>query len=47
MAFRSVTFNAAERERLAKACQVLGITFAEFVKTATLQSLDEFEGVGP
>jgi hypothetical protein len=28
---------------MAEACRVLGITFAEFVRFATLQSLDEFE----
>ena len=38
-----VTFSAEERQRLAKACQVLGVKFHEFVHFATLQALDEVE----
>lgn len=41
-----VTFTKQERRRLAKACQVLGTTFAEFVHQATMHALDEFEGEG-
>ena len=41
---KSVTFSAPERKRLGIACQVLGVRFDEFVRTATLHALDEFEG---
>lgn len=40
-----LTFTRDERERLAAACQILGITFAEFVKWATLHELDQIEGL--
>ena len=43
---RKVTFDAAERARLAVVCQALGTTFGEFVHTATMHALDELEGDG-
>lgn len=39
-----VVFDKKERERLAKACQILGATFGEFVHIATMHAVDEFEG---
>jgi hypothetical protein len=40
---KEVVFTKAERKRLAKACQVLGVFFGEFVHDATMHALDEFE----
>ena len=41
---RKVSFDRDERARLAMVCKVLGVTFAEFVHTATMHALDEMEG---
>jgi len=41
---RTLTFTREERARLAEVCKVLGTTFQEFVKQATLHALDEMEG---
>jgi hypothetical protein len=40
-----ITFSVDERERLAKICQALNTTFAEFVHYASMQSVDEMEGL--
>jgi hypothetical protein len=42
---RTVTFTKAERQRIAEHCQALGITFGEFIRWATLQAVDEMDGV--
>jgi hypothetical protein len=44
VALRRLTFTREERARLADICKVLGVTFEEFVHTATLHALDEIEG---
>lgn len=38
-------FSPEERVRLAKVCQALNITFPEFVSHATMQAVDEMEGL--
>ncbi len=40
-----LTFSPEERSRLAKVCQALGTTFEEFVHHATMQAVDEMEGL--
>lgn len=40
-----LVFNPEERRRLAKVCQALGTTFEEFVHHATMQAVDEMEGI--
>lgn len=42
---RIITFNRAERKRIGKACQVLGIHFEEFVHDAAMQAVDEVLGI--
>lgn len=40
-----VTFTKEERAQIAVHCKALGITFAEFIRHATLQMVDEMDGV--
>ena len=41
---RKLKFDAAERRRIAKCCEVLGIFFEEFGHDAIMQACDEMEG---
>lgn len=40
-----LVFNVEDRRRLAKVCQTLGVTFTEFIHHATMQAVDEMEGL--
>jgi hypothetical protein len=42
---KKVTFSAEERKRLANVCVALGTTFQEFCHFATMQAVDECEGL--
>ena len=43
MARRTIRFEPPERQRIAACCQVLGITFEEFVEMATMNAVGELE----
>ena len=42
---RVLAFDRRERQLIAKACQVLGIHFEEFVHDAAMQAVDEVLGI--
>ena len=43
---RQLTFTKDERAKIADHCKALGITFEEFIHTATMQAVDEVNGYG-
>jgi hypothetical protein len=43
---RQLTFTKEERVAIADHCKAMGITFEEFIHTATMQAVDEVNGYG-
>lgn len=46
MTNRHVVFTDDEQRRLRDACRALGTSYAEFVRWAVMQAVDECEGLG-